>query len=181
VADHSRITQAISAWEAVTSVRFVMRTTETDYARVVDGAGCSSYVGRIGGVQTVNLNAGCSVGNTIHEFGHLIGLWHEQSRTDRDKFIQIHLDNIVDANEHNFDTIAGKPGSGDVNAYNFGSIMHYPLNAFAVDSSKPTISVKPGVTVPPGVVIGQRSRLSDGDIASINLIYCYAFGGTLCR
>jgi hypothetical protein len=182
VSDPSRVTRAIAAWEAVTGVRFFRRTNETDYARIVDGAGCSSYVGRIGGVQAVTLNAGCSVGNTIHELGHLIGLWHEQSRLDRDKFIQIHLENIVDANEHNFDTIAGKPGSGDVNAYNFASIMHYPLNAFAVDATKPTISVRPGVTVPAGIVIGQRSTLSNGDITSINLIYCYAFGGTtLCR
>lgn len=181
VSDPGRVTQAIAAWEAVTRVRFVPRTTELDYVRMVDGTGCASYVGRVGGAQVVQLNAGCTLGNTIHELGHLIGLWHEQSRLDRDKYVQILLDNIVDANEHNFDTIAGTIGSGDIDSYNFGSIMHYPLHAFAIDPSKPTISVKPGIAIPADVVIGQRSGLSEGDIGAVNQIYCNAFGGTLCR
>jgi hypothetical protein len=179
--DPSRVSQAIKAWQAATAIRFVARTMETDYVRVTDGPGCSSAVGRIGGMQTVKLNAGCSVANAIHELGHTIALWHEQSRLDRDNFIEIHLDNVEAGHEHNFDTIANKAGSSDVSSYNFASIMHYRLNAFAIDKSKPTITVRPGVRVPPGITIGQRNNLSAGDISAVRTIYCYSFGGALCR
>ena len=51
-------------------------------------------------------------------------------------------------------------------AYDFGSIMHYPLTAFSIDG-KPTIElVKPF----PGVV-GQREKLSEGDRATIKKLY----------
>lgn len=178
--DQSRVTTAMRAWEAVTYIRFIPRTNEADYARFVDGSGCSSAVGRITGSQEVVLNSGCTVGNTIHEIGHLIGLWHEQSRLDRDNFVEIRLANVTPGKEHNFDTIAGQKASSDVYGYNFGSIMHYTLTAFAIDASKPTIVVRPGVVVPPGTVIGQRTALSQGDIDAVNLIYCGILGVGRC-
>ena len=38
----------------------------------------------------------------MHEFMHAIGLFHMQSRPDRDDYVQIHFDNIQDGKEHNF-------------------------------------------------------------------------------
>lgn len=172
--NQARVTSAISRWEATTQIRFVKRTTETDYVRFVPGDGCSSWIGRIGGAQVVELHSDCSTGNTVHEIGHALGLWHEQSRTDRDKYIKVDLSNIPPALQHNFGTIAGVEGSADVGSYNFESIMHYFWNAFAIDPSKPTISLQPGVTLPPGLTyksIGQRQTLSRGDVAAVRRIY----------
>src|SRR5215216_5842648 len=86
-----RVTQAIAHWEQQTPIRFDQRTTETNFVEFRLASNCSSAVGMQGGIQFVNIGPQCSKGNVIHEIGHTLGLWHEQSREDRDDFITIDL------------------------------------------------------------------------------------------
>lgn len=161
--NQARVTDAIAHWQANTNYRFIARTTEADFVTFRPGSGCSSSVGRRGGQQFVNLGAGCSTGNVIHEIGHVVGLWHEQSREDRDLFVRINWANITPGMEHNFNQHI--TDGDDVGAYDFASIMHYPRTAFSVSGAD---TITPIAAVPPGVVIGQRNALSPGDIAAAN-------------
>jgi hypothetical protein len=163
--DQARVTAAIAHWESATRFRFVLRTAANaasypDYVTFRAGTGCSSTVGRIGGQQFVNLGSGCTSGNVIHEIGHVVGLWHEQSREDRDSWVTIQWPKIQPGYEHNFDQHI--TDGDDVGAYDYASIMHYPRNAFSVDGSD---TITPIVA---GAAIGQRTALSAGDIAAAN-------------
>ncbi|WP_275791448.1 M12 family metallopeptidase [Pararhizobium gei] len=163
-----RVEQAMDHWRQNTAITFEKRdpanAEHKNYVRFVPGTGCRSAVGRRGGMQQLVLGPECTKGNVIHEIGHALGLFHEQSRGDRDAHIRIRFDRIQEGMEHNF-TQHIDDGI-DVEAYDFGSIMHYPLNAFSVDG-KPTIEL---VHDFPGVV-GQREKLSEGDRATIKKLY----------
>ena len=70
----------------------------------------------------------------IHEFIHALGLYHVQSREDRDKYVEIKWDNIQEKAKHNFKIHKGSRTFGV--PYDPLSIMHYFFYAFAKDSSK---------------------------------------------
>ena len=161
-----RVTDAIAHWEANTRIRFRAAAGDTDVVRFVAGGGCSSAVGRRGGVQNITLGSGCSTGNAIHEVGHTVGLWHEQSREDRNQFVTIVFANIAADMQHNF--LQQITDGDDLGAYDFGSIMHYPAAAFSTNGQD---TIVPKVALPAGVVMGQRTALSAGDVAGVHAMY----------
>jgi hypothetical protein len=159
------IKDAIVHWEQRTNIRFKAHTNETDFAVFQSSArGSDSEVGRRGGSQIIHVFNSASIGEIIHEIGHCVGLWHEHSRSDRNQFVTIDLNNVRFPFEVNFDQHI--TDGDDIGPYDYGSIMHYGEFDFAIDNHHPTITPKQT-----GAAIGQRIGLSAGDIAAVTAMY----------
>lgn len=161
------IAKAFRAFHKKTCMRFVpSSTSQRDYIYIYKGDGCSSSVGRQGGKQGVSIGWGClHHGIVLHELMHAVGIWHEQSRTDRDRHVIIHWDNIESAQRYNFNKHSSGPTSLGL-AYDYGSLMHYNSRAFALDRSRPTIEPRKQ-----GYTIGQRKDFSKLDLSGLNRLY----------
>ncbi|KAI3382126.1 hypothetical protein SNEBB_011120 [Seison nebaliae] len=176
--------EASGIWQKNTCIKFVNRTTESDYLIVKNGldiCGCCSYVGRIGGEQPIYLSKKCLVssgkfraGIFLHEIGHAIGFYHEHARPDRNKYIKIIRDNIKSGHEVNFEMKSKKHIDSLGQEYDFLSIMHYHQTSF---SKVNTAAIQPLDKYRSQTIIeemGQRSYLSEGDKKQTNLLYsCY--------
>ena len=93
-----------------------------------------------------------------------LGMYHEQSRCDRDTYVRILSENIIRGYENNFSVQCG--GASDVLSYDEGSIMHYDPYAFS-SNGLPTIVSLRGLDSQ----MGQRTGMNSTDRATINTLY----------
>ena len=149
-------------------LKFVPRASQHDYVNfdlsLPPGNSCYSYIGDIHrGSQAIQGGSDCPVASLMHEMGHAVGLYHEQSRYDRDTFISFFLDNVIDGQESQFAQQVGN--AQDIGGYDYGSIMHYYPYAFSRNGGLVMESI------PAGIEFGEATTYSAGDIDTIERIY----------
>ena len=141
-------------WEAATGsdVNYVnFNFDPTD----LNGA-CESDVGMAGSPQTIGGAVNCTTTTIMHEMGHALGLFHEQSRADRDTYVNYMEQNIDKPNT----AISTSYGSDSVDSglYNYASIMEYgPFNFEGMGYRRRSKQFRPAwCWAPPSAAIHDR-------------------------
>lgn len=174
-ASRNTILAAMSDWEfQAGGLDFVPRTTHTNYIEFTTSSVNNSPVGMSGGKQVINLvqhpTWGVDLTSATHEIGHSLGMFHEQSRTDRGDFITVDFNNIRPGVAHNFQTYAqrGIPGA-QIGTFDFNSIMLYP--SIITDPDFVFNTNLPVMTRLDGSMWGTNFWLSAGDVETAVFLY----------
>jgi hypothetical protein len=166
IAESNTQLAGVVEWEPATSsdVNFV----NFDFDPTNLSGACEAYVGMTGGTQTIGGSVNCTTTTILHEMGHTLGLFHEQSRADRNTYVNYMEQNIDKPNHGNFDIIGSS--SVDSGLYNYASIMEYGPFSFNKDGVSPTLE-----TIPAGMVLGtDLPQYTTGDLDGIMRLYAHA-------
>lgn len=97
---------------------------------------------------------------------HALGFLHTQSATNQDEYIRIEWERIKESDRQHFEKFGADILTSADKAYDYDFVMHSPSTASSVEDSKPTMVAVQSTKA----VLGQRSHLSDMDVAKIKSI-----------
>jgi len=111
-------------------IKYTPQSNQENFVHLWKGTGCNSAAGMKGGEQWLSLGDGCQYfGTAVHEMMHALGFGHEQNRPDRDSYIRVNWNNILDGFAGSFEK--GAVGTGIAYTdFDFDSIMLYGNTAF---------------------------------------------------
>jgi chitodextrinase len=158
------VKKAFNLISSKTRITFVQQTNQKEYIYFTYANGNSSPLGWSQGkanqIRMYNIN---SVGIIAHEILHSLGVYHEQSRPDRDKYIIVYPERIAPANRFNYNISWSAQMSG---TFDFNSLMLYSSDGFAINPKVPCMTKLDG-----SWIHGQRRGLSEGDYVGLNELY----------
>merc|ERR1712055_709481 len=143
-----------------------------DAVKIRQGSKCNAAVGYKGSGTNQHMSLGRKCwrrrGTIMHEFLHSLGIHHTQNRWDRDKYVQVNKWNVHPDNKHNFEEQPKLEADFFGLPYDCDSVMHYGGKYFAHNPNIRTIVTK---NWRKQHRIGQRKRLSEGDVRLIRKMY----------
>ncbi len=168
VVNPSRVEKALDYFKQHTPLSFVPYTGQTDAIVFETGTQhCYSSLGRVGGLQPIRIAPGCQPQEIMHEVMHALGFIHEQSRPDRDDYVDILWSNIEEEFRPQFNVVPDSFASAVRGTrFDYHSVMLYRTDAFASQAGQPTMRSKTGESIAP-----QAQGLSEGDLARISRMF----------
>ena len=169
--DQPNIQAAISIYNATFAgvIQFVPRASQANYIDINlfdrPNGSCEAQEGDAHqGEQFVNGATNCTIATILHEFGHVTGVWHEQSRTDASTYVTFNEANVIKGSIGNF-LPAVDNDQQNLGFYDYASVMEYPAFSFSRNGGPPLDSI------PPGMPLSNLVGYSAADVEGIMRLY----------
>ena len=113
----------------------------------------------------------CAVGTILHEMGHVIGLWHEHERSDRNTYVTVNYNNVIKGSWSNFELLGDN--AQNLTLYDYASVMEYPPFSFSRNGGPVIESIPPGIPMSgsEGVPVPTTPDYSAADKEGIERLY----------
>ncbi|HJZ98768.1 MAG TPA: M12 family metallopeptidase, partial [Candidatus Solibacter sp.] len=169
IPNQQRVLDAIAAWNTQAPVHLMPRGSEANYVHFIrqqSSGTCFSSIGMTGnGEQFIRTDDLCNANGLTHEIGHTLGLYHENSRADRDFYLTVDFSK-VDKRRIGDESIK-VPSAIDGGGFDYGSIMEYTRYEASQDRQLVVLE-----TIPAGMPIdGSAHGLSAGDLDRVARMY----------
>ena len=122
--------------------------------------------------QPMTGSTSCTVGTILHEMGHIIGLWHEQSRPDSGTYVTLHYGSVIKGSWSNFLPPADN-SQYLTTYYDYASLMEYPSFSFTSNGNPVIETIPAGMPLSSieGVPVPATVDYSAGDKEAIKRLY----------
>ncbi|XP_061573930.1 meprin A subunit beta-like [Cololabis saira] len=184
------ILRAFDNFRVKSCIDFKPRESEDFYIFFRNLNKCSSYVGKKkANGQELSIGKRCDKVYIVeHEILHALGFFHEQSRYDRDDYVTIVFENILEGYNFTFEIVSRDSSTTQGVPYDYWSVMHYGKDAFTNGNGSTIVTTDPRFQD----VIGQSLGMSPYDTLELNLLYkcnstiafqmhCSFSDGTTCK
>ena len=114
----------------------------------------------------------CTVTTILHEMGHIVGLYHQQSRTDFSDYVTVNYNNVIKSTwPYDFQVITQNQQL--LTPYDYASVMEYPPYAQSRNGGPVIESIPAGIPMQgaEGVPGAGNQDYSAGDKEAIDRLY----------
>jgi len=164
--DRQNIYESMQRWEK-SGITFEEKSASGNYiCHIILKAKTASAISGYHKDSHIYLQEDFGMSNAKHELGHVICLPDEVRRKDRNKYIEIHWDNIRDGEENHFGIDYKIPYWYYEFVYDINSIMHYSSGDYSKGRDYPTLN---SIENPDTWIY--NIFITDKDIEKVKMIY----------
>ena len=123
-------------------------------------------------VVTMGGSISCSVSTILHELGHIVGMYHEFTRTDRDSYVTVNYNNAIKGTWP-YDFAIETQNRQLLTPYDYASVMQYPPYVLSSNGGPVIESIPAGIPMQgaEGVPGAGNLDYSAGDKEAILRLY----------
>jgi hypothetical protein len=126
-------------------------------------------------VVSMGGSGSCTIGTILHEMGHIVGLYHEFTRTDRDAYVTVNYNNAIKGSWTS-DFAINTENQQLLTPYDYASLMQYPPYTLTRNGAPVIETIPAGMPMQgtEGVAGAGSQDYSAGDKEAILRLYGHA-------